>query len=229
MPIDIIVACDFPTEQDLWKFLNNFKSHKPFLKIGYELFYASGRYLIDKLISDGYKIFLDLKLHDIPNTLIGAIKSLNEYHVDFISLHASGGSKMMSEAQNVCDNKTKLVAITQLTSTDQKTLNDELLIDREMSDVVYHYAVNALNSKLNGVVCAVGESLYIKEHISDRLLTICPGIRMHKTHHQDQKRVYTPKEARKQCVDYIVVGREIINAKDPLKAYLKVRKEFLNE
>lgn len=229
MARDVIIACDFNNEKDFWSFLKKFPNNKPFLKIGYELFYASGKYLIIKLINDGYKVFLDLKLHDIPNTVIGAIKSLNDYRVDFISLHAVGGNNMMCEAKKVCNSHTKLVAITQLTSTDQQMLTNDLLIDRKINDVIYHYAVNALNSGIDGVVCAAGESAYIKQHISNDLITICPGIRLKKTNCQDQKRVYTPAEAYKQKVDYIVVGREITKAKNPLATYLKIKKEFLNE
>jgi orotidine-5'-phosphate decarboxylase len=156
MKSDLIIACDFASEQEFNNFIKLFENEKPFLKIGYQLFYATGREFIRRLVNSGYRIFLDLKLHDIPNTVEHGIKSLVDLGVEFVTIHASGGMKMMEAAVKATKGSTlKLLAITQLTSTDQKMLEAELLIDRKLIDVVHHYAVNALESGVHGVVCSV--------------------------------------------------------------------------
>jgi orotidine-5'-phosphate decarboxylase len=224
---DVIIACDFANANEFNKFIKLFKNEKPFLKIGYQLFYATGKDFVSELINNGYRIFLDLKLHDIPNTIFCAIKSLIELNVEFITIHAAGGIKMMEAAvEAVEDSDTKLLAVTQLTSIDQKTLESELLIDRKLIDVVNHYAINALESGIHGVVCSALESKYIKEKISADLITVTPGIRIGQNKH-DQSRVITPRGAHANMADYIVVGRPITKAKDPVKEYKKFRKEFL--
>ncbi|MDR0986049.1 MAG: orotidine-5'-phosphate decarboxylase [Mycoplasmataceae bacterium] len=225
---DVIIACDFNDKEHFFKFINIFENEKPFLKIGYQLFYSEGIELIKQLKEKGYKIFLDLKLHDIPNTVEHGIKSLVKLNVDFITVHAAGGIQMMELAVKATKNtQTKILAVTQLTSTSQKMLEDELLIDRKISDVVNRYAVNALNAGVYGIVCSAQESKYTKEKISNNLITVCPGIRLDKKQTDDQSRVMTPIEAKHNFADYIVVGRPITNSSNPLETYLKIKKDFL--
>jgi orotidine-5'-phosphate decarboxylase len=229
MKRDVIIACDFTGENEFNKFIKLFKNERPFLKIGYQLFYATGKKFISNLVDNGYPIFLDLKLHDIPNTVEHGIQSLAELGVEFITIHAAGGARMMEAAIKATKGTTtKLLAVTQLTSTDQKMLENELLIDRKLSDVVNHYAVNALESGVHGIVCSALESKYIKEKISNNLITVCPGIRMNQEKN-DQSRVYTPRGGRAYKADYIVVGRPITQSNDPLKEYHKFQKEFVGE
>ncbi|MDR3257473.1 MAG: orotidine-5'-phosphate decarboxylase [Mycoplasmataceae bacterium] len=229
MKRDVIIACDFASENEFNKFIKLFKNEKPFLKIGYQLFYATGKKFISDLVDKGYRIFLDLKLHDIPNTVEQGIKSLVSFGVEFITIHATGGTKMMEAAIKATKGTTtKLLAVTQLTSTNQEMLENELLIDRKLSDVVNHYAVNALESGIHGVVCSALESKYIKEKISNNLITVSPGIRISQEKN-DQSRVCTPRGAHTYKVDYIVVGRPITQSKDPLKEYKKFCKEFIGE
>jgi orotidine-5'-phosphate decarboxylase len=227
MEHDVIIACDFSTEKQFNDFLSLFKDEKPFLKIGYQLFYATGKEFISNLIEKGYRVFLDLKLHDIPNTVQEGIKSLVSLGVDFITIHAAGGIKMMEAAvKGINGSRTKLLAVTQLTSISQEDLERELLIDKKIDDVVHHYAVNALEAGVHGVICSVQESKYIKEKISTNLICVTPGIRMD-GNKNDQVRTNTPKEAYTNKSDFIVVGRPITQAKDPLKAYHSFKKEFL--
>jgi orotidine-5'-phosphate decarboxylase len=227
MKHDVIIACDFTNEIEFKKFLALFGDEKPFLKIGYQLFYATGKELIKELVDSGYHIFLDLKLHDIPNTVEKGIKSLAELNVEFITIHAAGGISMMEAAvKGIKDTRTKLLAVTQLTSINQEILEKEILIDEKIDDVVHHYAVNALEAGVHGVVCSAQESKYIKDKISHDLICVTPGIRINENN-DDQARVVTPKEAYNNRVDFIVVGRPITKAKDPLKAYYLYKKEFL--
>jgi orotidine-5'-phosphate decarboxylase len=229
MERDVIIACDFANENQFNNFLKKFKNEKPFLKIGYQLFYATGREFIAKLINDGYRIFLDLKLHDIPHTVECGVRSLASIGVDFITIHAAGGTKMMLAAvKGAKSTKTKILAVTQLTSIDQATLETELLIDRKIVDVVHRYAVNALESGVHGIVCSAQEVKYIKEKISDDLIYVTPGIRMTKSN-DDQSRVLTPREARINKSNFIVVGRPITMDANPLKAYHLYKKEFSGE
>ncbi|GHU48633.1 orotidine 5'-phosphate decarboxylase [Bacilli bacterium] len=229
MSKDVIIACDFSKKEELCNFLSQFKNEKPFLKIGYQLFYATGRELINELIEKGFRIFLDLKLHDIPNTVEQGVKSLVSLGVDFITVHAGGGNAMMRGAVKATKGSlTKILAVTQLTSTNQVMLETELMISHKMKDVINHYAVNALEAGVHGVVCSALESKFIKKEISSKLITVTPGIRLTKDHH-DQARVVTPQEARKNLADYIVVGRPITEDKNPLIAYHKIRKEFLGK
>ncbi|MDR0825851.1 MAG: orotidine-5'-phosphate decarboxylase [Mycoplasmataceae bacterium] len=229
MAKDVIIACDFSKKEELCKFLDQFKNENPFLKIGYQLFYATGVELINKLIDKGFHIFLDLKLHDIPNTVEQGVKSLVALNVDFITVHAAGGNTMMRAAVKAAKGSlTKILAVTQLTSTNQSMLEKELMIEHKMNDVVNHYAVNALEAGVYGVVCSALESEFIKKKISNNLITVTPGIRL-SSEHDDQARVVTPLQARNNLADYIVVGRAITKDKDPLKAYQRIKKEFLGK
>ncbi|MDR0739588.1 MAG: orotidine-5'-phosphate decarboxylase [Mycoplasmataceae bacterium] len=229
MERDVIIACDFDGELQLRNFLKYFKSEKPFLKIGYQLFYATGKDLISKLIQEGYRIFLDLKLHDIPTTVAKGIKQLASLGVSFITVHASGGMEMMQAAvQAVQNTPTKILAVTQLTSIDQQKLEVEILIDRKLKDVVNHYTVNALEAGVHGVICSAVEAGYIKTKISPNILCITPGIRIN-DQQDDHARATTPKFAHNNHVDYIVVGRPITTASNPLQVYLLYKQEFLGE
>ncbi|MDR1991233.1 MAG: orotidine-5'-phosphate decarboxylase [Mycoplasmataceae bacterium] len=226
MERDVIIACDFDSENRFKQFIQYFRDKKPFLKVGYQLFYATNKAFINQLIQNGYRIFLDLKLHDIPNTVRNAIKELSNLGVNFITVHASGGIKMMEAAVEATKNtNTKILAVTQLTSINQATMESELLIDRKLPDVVYHYALNALHAGTSGIVCSAQEAKYVKEKISNDLICVCPGIRMDESKN-DQHRIATPKIAYKNKVDYIVVGRPITQAKNPLKAYHQYCQEF---
>ncbi|MDR2369075.1 MAG: orotidine-5'-phosphate decarboxylase [Mycoplasmataceae bacterium] len=227
MERDVIIACDFANKKQFDYFLSRFKGEKLFLKIGYQLFYATGPNFIKKLINDGWRIFLDLKLHDIPHTVEQGIKNLASLGVHFITIHAAGGMKMMEAAvRGIAGSHTKILAVTQLTSINQTILEQELLIDRKITDVVHHYAVNALQAGVHGVICSALESRYIKEKISNHLICVTPGIRLNESK-DDQSRIVTPKEAHDNKADYIVVGRPIIKANDSIKAYHLYKKEFL--
>ncbi|MDR0674863.1 MAG: orotidine-5'-phosphate decarboxylase [Mycoplasmataceae bacterium] len=226
MERDVIIACDFPSKKQFNQFIIHFKKEKPFLKIGYQLFYAVGKEFITKLINDGYRIFLDLKLHDIPNTVEEGIKHLVTLGIDFITIHAAGGMKMMEAAvKGVKGTRTKILAVTQLTSISQEILEKELLIDRKIADVVHHYALSALEAGVHGVVCSGQECQYIKEKISNDLICVTPGIRLD-DHKNDQMRTSTPRGARMNKSNFIVVGRPITRANNPLEAYHQFKKEF---
>jgi orotidine-5'-phosphate decarboxylase len=229
MKRDVIIACDFDNEKQFSNFLKLFKKEKPFLKIGYQLFYATGKEFISKLVAQGYRVFLDLKLHDIPNTVEQGIKSLSKLGVEFITIHAAGGIKMMEAAvKGISGSRTKLLAVTQLTSIDQNILENEILIDRKLIDVVHHYAVNALESGVHGVVCSGQEAKFIKEKIANHLICVTPGIRMD-SNKQDQLRTLTPRGAHANLVDFIVVGRPITKATNPLNVYHQYQREFLGK
>ena len=233
MAIDVIVALDFPNAKEVYSFLDKFDDEKPFVKIGMELFYAEGPEIVREIKKRGHKIFLDLKLHDIPNTVMKAMSSLSELDVDMCNLHASGGSEMMKGALKGLTKgdgtRPILIAVTQLTSTDDKMLKEELLINETMEKTVESYALNAKNSGLDGVVCSPLEVAKVHSACGKDFLTVTPGVRFAGGEKGDQKRVMTPAEAKKTGSDYIVVGRPITQADDPVAAYKLVKKEFLGE
>lgn len=233
MAIDVIVALDFPSAKEVYSFLDKFDDEKPFVKIGMELFYAEGPEIVREIKKRGHKIFLDLKLHDIPNTVMKAMSSLSELDVDMCNLHASGGSEMMKGALKGLTKgdgtRPILIAVTQLTSTDDKMLKEELLINETMEKTVESYALNAKNSGLDGVVCSPLEVAKVHSACGKDFLTVTPGVRFAGGEKGDQKRVMTPAEAKKIGSDYIVVGRPITQADDPVAAYKLAKKEFLGE
>lgn len=229
---DVIIACDFASGKETLEFLDKFGGKKPFVKIGMELFYAEGPSIVEKIKSRGHKIFLDLKLHDIPNTVKKAMAVLSKLDVDMTNLHAAGGSKMMAAA---IDGLTRpdgtrpiLIAVTQLTSTDSETLKNELLIETPMVETVMSYALNAKNSGLDGVVCSPLEAAGVHEKCGAGFVTVTPGVRFADGDIGDQKRVMTPAEAKKVGSDYIVVGRPITAAPDPVAAYERCVNEFVD-
>ena len=225
---DVIIACDFANKEDLFEFLKPLEGMNPYLKIGMEIFYKEGPQLVKKLKEMGFKIFLDLKLHDIPNTVEKAMRNIGELGVEITNCHASGGVKMMEAARRGLDatesgKKTQLIAVTQLTSTNQEVLENELLIKEPLPEVVKQYALNAKKAGLQGVVCSPLEAPIIKEL---GLLSVTPGIRFASDDVNDQKRVATPAYAKELGSNYIVVGRSITGAADPVAAYEKCVKEF---
>ena len=230
---DVIVAADFPSEAALEAFLVKMGDQRPYLKVGMELFYGSGPALVRRLKAEGYKVFLDLKLHDIPNTVGSAMAVLRDLGADMVNLHAAGGSKMMEAARlgltRADGTRPILIAVTQLTSTSKETLNEELLIPGEVDDAVAHYAKVAQEAGLDGVVCSALETALVKETCGAQFLTVTPGIRFADSDVQDQVRVMTPAAAREAGSDFIVVGRPITSARDPRAAYLRCRNEFLGE
>ena len=227
---DVIIACDFASGRETLEFLDLFEGRKPFVKIGMELFYAEGPDIVRKIKERGHGIFLDLKLHDIPNTVKKAMARLAGLGVDITNLHAAGGSAMMKAALEGLtgpDGKRPLlIAVTQLTSTDQETLRGELLIDAPMEKVVMHYALNAKNSGLDGVVCSPLEAATVHSVCGNGFLTVTPGVRFAGGDVGDQKRVMTPEEARRAGSDHIVMGRPITAAPDPVSAYERAVREF---
>ena len=232
MKKDVIIACDFSSQEQLLTFLDKFEGvEKPYLKVGMELFYATGAEIIKEIKRRGHKIFLDLKLHDIPNTVKKAMSVLSSLDVDMVNLHAGGGSVMMKYALEGLTRpdgtRPLLIAVTQLTSTNQQLMTDELLIDKPLDEVVMSYAKNTKDSGLDGVVCSPLEAGKVKEVCGKEFLTITPGIRLAGDAVGDQKRVTTPALAKELGSDYIVVGRSITGAEDPVKAYRQCVKEFL--
>lgn len=231
MAKDVIIALDFPSSEVALDFLKNFKDEKVYVKVGMELFYKEGPSIIKEIKKLGHKIFLDLKIHDIPNTCKGATNSLILLDVDMINFHIAGGKKMLSEASEVVNSKKPeliTLGVTMLTSTDEEVMHNELKIDREKSldDVVLDYAKLAKEAKLSGIVCSALEVPKIKENLGANFITVTPGIRKVKGT-DDQKRVVTPSEARELGSDYIVVGRPITKAEDPLKEYKEIKRYFL--
>lgn len=230
---DVIIACDFNSKADLMAFLDNFKDEerKPFLKVGMELFYAEGPAIVKEIKERGHKIFLDLKLHDIPNTVKKAMSVLSSLDVDITNLHAAGTNAMMEAALEGLTRpdgtRPLLIAVTQLTSTSEERMKEDLLIDRPLDEVVMHYAKNAKNSGLDGVVCSPLEAGKVKGVCGDAFLTITPGVRFADGEVGDQVRVTTPAKARELGSDYIVVGRPITQAADPVAAYRRCVSEFL--
>ena len=227
---DVIIALDFKSREDTMNFLDKFTGKKPFVKIGMELFYATGADFLRELKERGHKIFLDLKLHDIPNTVKKAMKVLSTLGADMVNLHAAGGSAMMKGAIEglTREDGTRpiLIAVTMLTSTDQETMTNELLIDRPVADVVESYAKNALASGLDGVVCSPLEAGKVHVACGENFVTVTPGVRLAGDDVGDQKRVATPAKAKELGSDYIVVGRSITAAEDPVKAYEECVKQF---
>ena len=225
---DVIIACDFKDKETLFEFLKPFKSKNPYLKIGMEIFYKEGPELVKELKKMGFKIFLDLKLHDIPNTVEKAMKNLSSLGVDIVNVHSEGGIEMMKAARRGLDSteegkKTKLIAVTILTSISNDILKNELLVNADVSKVVKKYATNAKEAGLDGVVCSALEAPIIKEM---GLISVTPGIRFADDSKGDQKRVATPAYAKELGSTYIVVGRSITAAENPLAAYERCVKEF---
>lgn len=228
---DVIIACDFNGKEQLMSFLDKFTEEKPYLKVGMELFYATGADIIKEIKERGHKIFLDLKLHDIPNTVKKSMAVLSNLNVDMVNLHAGGGSVMMKYAleglTRADGTRPLLIAVTQLTSTSQELMTEELLIDKPIDEVVMSYAQNAKSAGLDGVVCSPLEAGKVHGVCGEKFLTITPGVRLEGDSVGDQKRVTTPLKAKELGSDYIVVGRSITGAEDPVAAYRRCVKEFL--
>lgn len=228
---DVIVACDFSSRDALISFLDGFPKEKPFLKIGMELFYAAGPDIVRELKDRGHKLFLDLKLHDIPNTVKKAMSVLSGLDIDMVNVHAAGTRAMMEAALEGLTrsdgSRPLLIAVTQLTSTSQERMQKELLISSALEDTVLHYAENARDAGLDGVVCSPLEAGLVHKRCGNDFFTVTPGIRFAGSAHDDQVRITTPALARGIGSDYIVVGRPITAAEDPLSAYRRCISEFL--
>ena len=231
MSKDVIIACDFSSKEEVMNFLDKFQEEKPFLKIGMELFYAEGPEIVKEIKKRGHKIFLDLKLHDIPNTVKKSMAVLSRLDVDMCNLHAGGTIPMMEAAIEglTREDGTRpiLIAVTQLTSTSQENMTRDLLIDTPIDEVVMHYAKNAKNAGLDGVVCSPLEAGKVHEVCGEEFVTVTPGVRFADGEVGDQVRVTTPAKAKEIGSDYIVVGRPITAAKDPVAAYRRCVEEFL--
>lgn len=236
MAKDVIIALDFGTPEEALKFLDAFKEEKPFVKIGMELFYSAGPDIVREIKSRGHKIFLDLKLHDIPNTVKSAMRVLSGLDVDMTNLHAAGTIQMMREALEGLTRpdgtRPILLAVTQLTSTSEERMRRELLIEKSIEDTIIHYARNAEEAGLDGVVCSPAEAGMVKEACGKGFLTVTPGVRFAASDGSlanvgDQVRVTTPAIAARNGSDYIVMGRPITKAEDPVKAYRRAIEEFL--
>ena len=231
MAKDVIIACDFESKEKVLSFLDKFKDTKPFVKIGMELFYAEGPEIVREIKKRGHKIFLDLKLHDIPNTVKKSMAVLSRLDVDMCNLHAGGTINMMKAALEglTREDGTRpiLIAVTQLTSTDQENMEKDLLINEPIDKVVMHYALNTKNAGLDGVVCSPLEAGKVHEVCGNSFITVTPGVRFSDGDVGDQKRVTTPLKAKELGSDYIVVGRPITGADDPVKAYERCLNEFL--
>ena len=228
---DVIVACDFNTAEETLRFLDNFTEEKPYVKIGMELFYAEGPEIVREIKRRGHKIFLDLKLHDIPNTVKKAMAVLSRLDVDMCNLHAAGTVAMMEAAieglTRPDGTRPLLIAVTQLTSTDQERMERDLLINEPLEKVVMHYASNAKAAGLDGVVCSPLESPAVHEKCGKEFLTVTPGVRFADGDKGDQVRVTTPEKAKELGSDYIVVGRPITQAQNPVAAYRRCVREFV--
>ena len=229
---DVIIACDFDSKEKVLSFLDRFTGRKPFVKIGMELFYAAGPEIVREIKSRGHKIFLDLKLHDIPNTVKKSMAVLSGLDVDMTNLHAAGTRRMMEAAieglTREDGTRPLLIAVTQLTSTDQEAMENDLLIKEPIDKVVMHYAANAKASGLDGVVCSPLEAGKVHDTCGKDFLTVTPGVRFADGDVGDQKRVMTPAEAKRIGSDYIVVGRPITAAADPVAAYERCVAEFID-
>ncbi len=228
---DVIIACDFPSAEQTLAFLDRFTGRKPFVKIGMELFYAAGPDIVRQIKARGHKIFLDLKLHDIPNTVRRAMAVLSNLDIDLVNLHAAGTAEMMKAALEGLTRpdgtRPLLIAVTQLTSTNQEALEQELLIEKPIDEVVMSYAENAKKAGLDGVVCSPLEAEKVHARCGERFLTVTPGVRFADGDRGDQKRVMTPEQAKEIGSDYIVVGRPITQAQDPVAAYERCCREFI--
>lgn len=228
---DVIIACDFPGRKEVFEFLDKLTDEKPFVKIGMELFYAEGPQIVRDIKARGHKIFLDLKLHDIPNTVKKAMAVLSNLDVDMVNVHASGTCAMMSAALEGLTRpdgtRPLIIAVTQLTSTSEERLHGDLLISESMENTVMHYAKNAKDSGLDGVVCSPLEAEKVHSVCGDGFITVTPGVRFADGDKGDQVRVTTPEGAKKLGSDYIVVGRPVTQSDDPVKAYKRCVKEFV--
>ena len=219
---DVIIACDFPSAAETMAFLDKFQEEKPFVKIGMELFYAEGPQIVREIKARGHKIFLDLKLHDIPNTVKKAMHSLSALNVDIVNLHAAGTIEMMKAAREGfagCGHVPLIIAVTQLTSTSEERMRKELLISAGINETIVHYAKNAKEAGLDGVVCSPLEAGMVKGACGKEFVTVTPGVRFAGGDAGDQVRITTPAKAREIGTDYIVVGRPITAAPDPVEAY----------
>ena len=229
---DVIIACDFGSAEACYEFLEKFKDEprKPFLKIGMELYYAAGPEIVRQLKKKGFKIFLDLKLHDIPNTVKKAMKVLSWLDVDMVNVHASGTIEMMAAAREGLTredgSRPLLIAVTQLTSTSEQAMREQLLIDASINDAILKYAENARKAGLDGVVCSPLEAGMVKEKCGESFITVTPGIRFADSSKDDQVRVTDPAMARKLGSDFIVVGRPITASEDPVAAWKRCLKDF---
>ena len=229
---DVIIACDFDSKEKTLAFLDQFQGEKPFVKIGMELYYAEGPAIVREIKTRGHRIFLDLKLHDIPNTVKKAMAVLSGLDVDICNLHAAGTRSMMEAAleglRRPDGTRPLLIAVTQLTSTDEETMRRDLLIDRPLDQVVMHYARTAAQAGLDGVVCSPLEAGKVHEACGRHFLTVTPGVRFAGGDTGGQKRVTTPARAKELGSDYIVVGRPITAAEDPVAAWKRCVAEFLD-
>ena len=229
---DVIIACDFDSAEKTFAFLDKFTGRKPFVKIGMELYYAEGPSIVREIKKRGHKIFLDLKLHDIPNTVKKSMAVLSRLDVDMTNLHAAGTKRMMEAAieglTRPDGTRPLLIAVTQLTSTDQESMENDLWIKAPIAEVVMHYASNAKQAGLDGVVCSPLEAGKVHETCGKEFVTVTPGVRFADGDIGDQKRVMTPAEAKKIGSDYIVVGRPITAAEDPVAAYERCVAEFVD-
>lgn len=233
MAKDVIIACDFSSAEECYKFLDLFDSleRKPFLKIGIELFYAAGSEIVKELKKRGFKIFLDLKLHDIPNTVKKAMRVLSNMDVDMVNVHASGTIEMMKAAKEGLTredgSRPILIAVTQLTSTSEEAMRKQLLIDNPIDETIAHYAHNAMEAGLDGVVCSPLEAVKVKQACGPDFIAVTPGIRFADSAKDDQARITDPAKARELGSDYIVVGRPITAAPDPVAAYQRCVNDFI--
>ena len=229
---DVIIACDFDSAEKTFAFLDQFTGKKPFVKIGMELYYAEGPSIVKEIKKRGHKIFLDLKLHDIPNTVKKAMAVLSRLDVDMTNLHAAGTKRMMEAALEGLTRpdgtRPMLIAVTQLTSTDQESMENDLLIKEPIDKVVMHYASCAKEAGLDGIVCSPLEAGKVHDGCGAGFVTVTPGVRFADGDIGDQKRVMTPAEAKKIGSDYIVVGRPITAAEDPVAAYERCCREFID-
>ena len=228
---DVIIACDFSSKEETLAFLDKFSGKKPYVKIGMELFYAEGPEIVREIKARGHQIFLDLKLHDIPNTVKKSMSVLSRLDVDMVNLHAAGTRAMMEAAlegvTRLDGSRPLVIAVTQLTSTSQEPMQEELLISAPIDDTVMHYAANAEKAGLDGVVCSPMEAGKVHETCGKQFLTVTPGIRFADGDKGDQVRVTTPAQAKEIGSDYIVVGRPITAASDPVAAYERCVAEFV--
>ena len=235
MKPEIIIALDFPSGEKALSFLDKFKNEKLYVKVGMELFYGEGPSIVKEIKARGHKVFLDLKLHDIPNTVKSAMKVLASVEADMVNVHAAGGIKMMKAAVEGLEEgasggiRPEIIAVTQLTSTDQETMNRELRIEGDIKDTVLAYARNAQAAGLDGVVCSAWESEEIHDGTSKEFLTVTPGIRLLGDAKGDQSRVATPGRAKEMGSNYLVIGRSITKADDPVKAYKTCMEEINND
>lgn len=228
---DVIIACDFSSKEETLAFLDKFSGKKPYVKIGMELFYAEGPAIVREIKARGHQIFLDLKLHDIPNTVKKSMAVLSRLDVDMVNLHAAGTRAMMEAALEGVTrpdgSRPLVIAVTQLTSTSQERMQEELLISAPIDETVMHYAANAEKAGLDGVVCSPMEAGKVHETCGEQFLTVTPGIRFADGDKGDQVRVTTPAQAKEIGSDYIVVGRPITAAADPVAAYERCVAEFV--